>query len=35
MDKPVTYDKPKKEPRKISDQELFSMIDSLYEKENK
>ena len=28
-------EKPKKEPRKISDQELFSMIDSFYEKENK
>ncbi len=28
-------EKPKKEPRKISDQELFSMIDSLYEKGNK
>ena len=35
MDKPVTEEKPKKEPRKISDQELFSLIDSMYEKGNK
>ena len=35
MEKPVTEEKPKKEPRKISDQELFSLIDSMYEKGNK
>ncbi len=35
MDKPVEQEKTKKEPRKISDQELFNMIDSLYEKGNK
>ena len=28
-------DKPKREPRKISDKELFSLIDSMYEKGNK
>ena len=35
MDKPVVEEKSKKEPRKISDQELFSLIDSMYEKGNK
>ncbi len=35
MDKTITEDKPKKEPRKISDKELFSLIDSMYEKGNK
>lgn len=35
MDKPVEGEKQKKAPRKISDKELFSMIDSLYEKGNK
>ena len=35
MDKPVTTEKHKKEPRKISDKELFSLIDSMYEKGNK
>ena len=35
MDKPVTEEKHKKGPRKISDQELFSLIDSMYEKGNK
>lgn len=36
MDKPVEpVEKPKKEPRKISDKELFSLIDSMYEKGNK
>lgn len=35
MDKPVSEEKTKRQPRKISDQELFSMIDSFYEKENK
>ena len=35
MEKPIIEEKPKKEPRKISDKELFSMIDSLYEKGNK
>ena len=35
MDKPVTEEKHKKEPRKISDKELFSLIDSMYEKGNK
>ena len=33
MDKLI--ETPKKEPRKISDKELFSLIDSMYEKENK
>ena len=36
MDKPVELEeKAKKEPRKISDKELFSLIDSMYEKGNK
>lgn len=35
MDKPGDEEKTKKSPRKISDKELFSMIDSLYEKGNK
>ena len=40
MEKPAepiekTEEKPKREPRKISDQELFSLIDSMYEKGNK
>ena len=35
MDKPVEEEQTKKAPRKISDKELFSMIDSLYEKGNK
>ena len=36
MDKPVEpEEKTKKEPRKISDKELFSLIDSMYEKGNK
>ena len=35
MEKPVTEEKHKREPRKISDQELFSLIDSMYEKGNK
>ena len=35
MEKPIIEEKQKKEPRKISDKELFSMIDSLYEKGNK
>lgn len=35
MNKTVEQEKPKKEPRKISDKELFSLIDSMYEKGNK
>ena len=35
MDKSVAEEKHKKEPRKISDKELFSLIDSMYEKGNK
>lgn len=35
MDKSAEEEKHKKEPRKISDQELFSLIDSMYEKGNK
>lgn len=35
MEKTMAEEKPKKEPRKISDQELFSLIDSMYEKGNK
>ncbi len=34
MEKPA-QDEEKKQPRKISDEELFSLIDSMYEKENK
>lgn len=35
MEKPVETTKKKKQPRKISDKELFSLIDSMYEKGNK
>lgn len=37
MEKPSSQseEKPKREPRKISDKELFSLIDSMYEKGNK
>ena len=34
MEKPAQNEE-KKQPRKISDEELFSLIDSMYEKENK